>query len=117
MATKLGPDLDAMSVTELNTLIKDAIEKRDSKIAGEKTALIAEFRQRAAELGIAVEDIYPRGAESLGGRGRKQRKDAGNPVAAKYRGPNGEEWSGRGRRPAWLVEAIAGGQDISTFLL
>src|SRR3954454_1050448 len=33
---------------------------------------------------------------------RKTRADAGAPLPVKYRGPNGEAWSGRGIAPRWL---------------
>lgn len=35
----------------------------------------------------------------------------------KYRGPNGEEWSGRGRPAAWLAELEAGGRSREEFLV
>ena len=47
-----------------------------------------------------------------GGRSLKGRK-----VAAKYRGPSGETWAGRGARPVWLVAAIKGGKKIDDFLI
>ena len=37
------------------------------------------------------------------------------PAAVKYVGPNGEKWSGRGRSPAWMKEAIAGGRQQDEF--
>lgn len=45
----------------------------------------------------------------------KQRK----PVAIKYADPNnaGHTWSGRGRAPAWIVDAEAAGQSRTDFLV
>lgn len=45
----------------------------------------------------------------------KQRK----PAAIKYIDPNNAEhtWSGRGRAPAWIVEAEAAGQSRTEFLV
>jgi DNA-binding protein H-NS len=34
----------------------------------------------------------------------------GKKVAAKFRGPAGETWTGRGARPRWLVAALKGGK-------
>jgi DNA-binding protein H-NS len=39
------------------------------------------------------------------------------PVAAKYRGPNGEAWSGRGLTPRWLATLIAQGQTKEAFAI
>jgi DNA-binding protein H-NS len=41
----------------------------------------------------------------------------GRKVAAKYRGPSGETWSGRGLKPRWLVAAIKGGKKLEDFLI
>lgn len=38
-------------------------------------------------------------------------------VAAKYRGPNGETWSGRGSMPRWLAKLVADGKDKDSYLL
>ena len=38
-------------------------------------------------------------------------------VAAKYRGPNGETWSGRGLTPRWLVTLIAQGNNKEEFVI
>jgi DNA-binding protein H-NS len=47
----------------------------------------------------------------------KAAKKAGAQVAAKYRGPNGETWSGRGLTPKWLVSLVAQGQSKEAFLI
>jgi DNA-binding protein H-NS len=52
-----------------------------------------------------------------GTRARKPRDDIGAKQAAKYRGPNGEEWSGRGRTPDWLAALEAEGRGREEFLI
>ncbi|MFC0386763.1 H-NS family nucleoid-associated regulatory protein [Muricoccus vinaceus] len=46
---------------------------------------------------------------------RKPRSDLGQKVAAKYRGPDGGTWSGRGRKPGWLTQLEAQGRHQSEF--
>jgi DNA-binding protein H-NS len=41
----------------------------------------------------------------------------GKKVPAKYRGPSGETWAGRGAKPRWLVAAIKDGKKIDDFLI
>jgi DNA-binding protein H-NS len=41
----------------------------------------------------------------------------GGKVPAKYRGPNGETWSGRGKQPRWLAALVADGRTPSEFLI
>ncbi|KAB7649399.1 H-NS family nucleoid-associated regulatory protein [Sutterella seckii] len=41
-----------------------------------------------------------------------------NPVAPKYRNPeSGETWSGRGRTPVWMTQAIEQGSKKEDFLI
>jgi len=57
------------------------------------------------------------------GTGPKGKKTAargaakGAKVPAKYRGPNGEAWSGRGKQPRWLAALVAEGRTPSEFLI
>jgi DNA-binding protein H-NS len=38
-------------------------------------------------------------------------------VAAKYRGPNGETWSGRGLMPRWMATLVASGRTKEEFAI
>lgn len=41
----------------------------------------------------------------------------GTKVPVKYRDQAGNEWSGRGSKPRWLVAALDGGKSIESFLV
>ncbi len=119
-------DLDRMTVQQLTTLIAAAEAKRQDKLDDAKAALRAEMERKAAELGISADDLFSaagqqapaeQAATKNGTRTRKPRDDAGVKRAAKYRGPNGEEWSGRGRTPNWLAALEAEGQKREEFLI
>ncbi len=114
-------DLDGMTVAEL-TALRDAAEaKRLEKLDEAKNVVLAETRARLAELGLTLEAVLPASAgpppagSGQGGQGRKKRRDAGQPLAAKYRGPSGETWSGRGRIPKWLQTLEAEGRSREEF--
>lgn len=47
--------------------------------------------------------------------GRKVGKKVGAKVPAKFRGPNGEVWSGRGLTPRWLATLVAEGKSKESF--
>jgi DNA-binding protein H-NS len=69
--------------------------------------VIAEIREKMKAYGLTAQDI--------GGAGRK-RSSGGAAKTVKYRGPNGETWSGgRGRKPRWVTEALAKGKKIEDF--
>jgi DNA-binding protein H-NS len=87
--------------------------------------LLAEAeRMREQEIADAISDIrgkirlYGLTAQDLGlapsGPGRGKAKSA--PAAVKYRGPNGETWSGgRGRKPGWVTKALKDGRSLEEF--
>ncbi len=119
-------DLDRMTVQQLTTLIAAAEAKRRDKLEDAKVALRTEMERRAAELGIAPDDLFSAAGQQApaeqaagknGRRARKPRDDIGAKRAAKYRGPNGEEWSGRGRTPNWLAALEAEGRGREEFLI
>jgi len=106
--------LPSLSMEELG-LLSDAIAKaREDMATAGRAALLEEFRLKAERLGVSIEELVGTGTpEGL----RSQRSDAGKKVAAKYRGPNGEEWTGRGRMPNWLAAMEAEGRSRDEFLI
>ncbi|TPG53624.1 hypothetical protein EAH89_15545 [Roseomonas nepalensis] len=114
MATKLNVDLEALSVQELTKLIDEAQTKLADKREGAKAALLEEMASKAAELGMSLEALVGKspGPQS---KMRKVRADSGKPVPARFRGPDDSTWSGRGRMPKWLSEAIERGKKKEDF--
>ena len=48
---------------------------------------------------------------------KRKGKLKGSKVAAKYKGPNGETWSGRGLKPRWMTAAIKAGSKQEDFAI
>jgi DNA-binding protein H-NS len=104
----------------------EKLQKQANEIKSKEfTATVHEIRAKMQAFGITVKDLQ----STKGGRGKaksslsktpkvakvpKVRK-ASAPVAAKYRGPNGESWSGRGLMPKWLSALVAQGQSKESF--
>lgn len=108
-------DLDGMTVAEL-TALRDAAEaKRLEKLEDAKTAVIERARAEIEQLGLSFESVFPKVAQSPAGSSRRTRRDAGEPVPVKFRGPSGETWSGRGRMPKWLQALEAEGKSRADF--
>ncbi len=112
-------DLDRMTVPQLTALIAAAEAKRRDKLEDAKATLRVEMERKAAELGISAGELFPPAARQATTeqrtRGRKPRSDTGAKPAVKYRGPGGEEWSGRGRTPRRLVALEAEGRNREEF--
>ena len=107
-------DLDNLSTEELTQLIQDAEAKRAEKQEGARTALIEEMTAKAAALGMSLDALIGKQVAPRSNV-RKVRGDTGKPIAAKFRSPDGETWSGRGRMPKWLTRATVEGKTKEDF--
>ncbi len=107
--------LDQLSAAELTALVERAEAKRREKLDAAKEEVLSEARARLAELGLTLEDALASAFSPAGTQGRKRRSDGGSKVPAKYRGPSGEEWTGRGRAPKWLTVLEAEGKKREDF--
>jgi DNA-binding protein H-NS len=105
--------LEDLDVATLTDVIERATELRSSRMEEARAALKAETAAKAKELGLSVEDLFgretPRRGGATGRRGRKPAR-AKAPTDVKFRSPQGETWSGRGRPPRWIVDLEAKGQ-------
>ena len=89
---------------------REALDKQIEELRqAELRSAIEQVRQLIAEWRLTAEDC---GFKSAAVSGSKKAKSA---VAAKYRGPNGETWSGRGRAPKWLEALEAQGRQRGEF--
>ena len=103
--------LNRLSPAGLADVISKAREKQQERQEEAKAALLAEFRQKAASLGLQVNlDLLETPAPT-----RRRRSDAGQILPVRYRGPNGETWSGRGHPPNWLTGLEAVGRSREEF--
>ncbi len=84
-------------------------------LRGEVDAVLSgKVKQERADLERKLSSLARFGAKS-NRRGRHAM--AGKKVAPKYRGPNGETWSGRGLMPKWLSQAVKDGKKKERFLI
>ncbi len=91
-------------------LEKEIEEARKAELADaivRTKQLIAEHGLTAADLGFKVAGLT---AGAVVGKARAR-------VAVKYRGPNGETWSGRGKAPNWLTSLEAQERHRNEFLV
>jgi DNA-binding protein H-NS len=105
----------------------EKLQKQASEIkAKEFNSTVQDILAKMQAFGITVKDLQSAkpAKPPKGGRGKKAlasgkpvkvSKKVGVTVAAKFRGPNGETWSGRGLTPKWLAALIAQGQSKESF--
>ena len=101
------PKIDSLSYAELLKLeerIKAAIATRkaeDAKVTKE------ELKAMAAKAGFDLDELF-------GKRGPKRGKGA-----PRYRNPKNpaQTWTGRGRKPNWLIDAVKRGGKLDSFAI
>jgi DNA-binding protein H-NS len=113
--------LESLNIGELRRVIAFAEVRIREREVSEKAAAREELQKLAQERGFSMADLFANLApHAPAKRGRKpggEGKSERAPVEAKYRGPNGETWSGRGRLPKWLHAAEAEGKSRDSFLI
>jgi DNA-binding protein H-NS len=111
--------------------IQSQIEKLQKQATEIKTKefdkTVKEIRSKMQAFGITVKDLQLGKSSGKGGaKGKPGRKPAAangakkatrQPVAAKYRGPEGEIWTGRGLTPRWLTTLVAQGRTKEEFAI
>lgn len=97
-----GIDLSKLSILELETLAREVETEITNRRAAEKERVLQQMRELAASVGMTLEELL-----------REQRTPAVT-AAPRYRHPDDPSltWSGRGKRPAWVNEALAAGKTL-----
>ena len=99
--------LDKLSYVQLLSLQKRVEEAISEKRVADAQATKEQLRQMAEKAGFDIRELY-------GKRGSP--KGTG---VAKYRNPKdaSQTWTGRGRKPNWLVDAVKKGAKIDSFAI
>jgi len=111
----------------------EKLQKQAAEIkAKEFDKTVKEILAKMQAFGITLKDLQRAAGKTWAGRGqggaaatgkraagkraaKKVARRAGRAVAAKYRGPSGETWSGRGLTPRWLAALVAQGHPKEEF--
>jgi len=101
-------DLSKYSSQELEKLAREARDLAVAKKEEEKKQLRAEVVKRIRDAGFTIEEIFS-------AKSAPAKKSVTSVV--KYRDPAdpSRTWTGRGRKPGWLVEAESAGRSLQEF--
>ena len=98
-------NLKSMSAAQLIDLRGDIDRVLAAKVSAERK-----------ELQAKLDKLEQFGGKGRAGRGRSHPLKGGK-VAPRFRGPEGETWSGRGLRPKWMTALIAQGHKPEEFAI
>lgn len=119
------------SLVELQAQIED-LQKQASVVRTKQyDKAVADIVATMKALGISLGEVSKSLARKSAGRPKKvaasakralnakkkstRPKMARKPVPVKFKGPNGETWTGRGKQPVWLRELVKAGRKIEEF--
>ncbi|WP_352339028.1 H-NS histone family protein [Psychrobacter sp. 16-MNA-CIBAN-0192] len=107
MTNSAAINLESLNVDELRAITETAQQLIHQKQHQSLFEAYIQFEQIAKESNSTIEEILKAG-ESL----EKKR-------SIKYRNTanSDETWTGRGRKPTWLVEALAAGSKLEDFAI
>lgn len=102
MAKGNSIDLSKLSIEDMEALAKDIEIEISSRREAERERVLSQMRELAASIGTTPEELFRRAGK------------VADVVAVKYRNPDNpaQSWSGRGKRPQWVVEALAAGKSL-----
>lgn len=107
--------------------LQEQIAALEAKSRAMHEALLADeikaIKTKIKELGLKPSQLFSAAvlasdgdSPSMGEKITKATKWSKEPAIVKYRGPNGETWSGgRGRKPTWIQSILDAGGDIEAF--
>lgn len=120
---------DMSNLIEIQSQI-EKLQKQASEIkAREFGKTVQDILVKMQAFGITLKDLQPSKVRGTKGKSKtattvksavskaQKKEKVAAVVAAKYRGPNGETWSGRGLTPRWLAALVAQGQAKEEFAI
>ncbi len=113
------------NLIDIQTQIEKLQKQANDIKAREFDKTVQEILAKMQAFGITLKNLQPkkgaRAAKASSAAGKLAKKGAPKKpvtsVAAKYRGPEGQTWTGRGLTPRWLASLVAEGRSKEDFAI
>lgn len=100
--------MESMTLEQIQAQIADLKKREAEIIAKERDGAIQEIRNLVRKYDVVPDEVF--------GKGKKVPKAKGkNPP--KYQSPDGRTWTGIGKKPSWIAEALERGESLDKFLI
>jgi len=94
---------------QAEALMQQAEEARKKEIA----EVVADIKTKMQEYGITASDL----GIAVSGKRASKKVGSSTPAVVRYKNDKGETWSGMGRQPKWMKEAIEEGKSKEDFVV
>jgi DNA-binding protein H-NS len=112
-------NLSNYNLAELKGLQFDIEKEIKSRQQDEVRKAREQILAIAQDVGVPVADLIAKasGGKNGGGKNGGAKKGSGQQGQARFRNPSDESqtWTGRGRQPKWIAEAVSGGKSLDDF--
>lgn len=99
-------DLSKLSLEELQGLARDIEQEIIGRREADRERVLAQMRELAASVGLSLEELLKQE------RGRERARVPGTSVRFRHPENTALTWSGRGKRPQWIIEWLASGRTL-----
>lgn len=99
-------DLTKLTIEELQLLARDIEQEIISRREQDRERVLAQMRELAGSLGMSLEEVLRQE------RGRERARVPGTSVRFRHPENTVLTWSGRGKRPQWIIEWLASGRTL-----
>ena len=109
--TLINEIMDLLTAQELGQVRESADKKRAGKLKEARASFISQMREGAKQLDLTFTEIL-----EMETRPKIRTRGESGQVKVKYRSPDNQMWSGRGRVPVWLRKLEEQGRSREEFL-
>lgn len=99
---------------ELRAQAQELMDKANQMEAEEQQKLFDGIVDRLSKAGYTIQDFISHMSPKSSG---KKKPSLGSKLPVKYSDGKGNDWTGRGRNPQWLVQAVEAGKKKEDFLV
>jgi DNA-binding protein H-NS len=104
----MSTNIESLDITQLQELTQKAEIKKREKVDTAYQQLLS----IAESVGLSLDELIEYGQQT-------HKTTAKRSVAPRYRNPadDGQTWTGRGKQPRWVVDALSAGKTLDDLLI
>jgi DNA-binding protein H-NS len=97
---------------DIERFLKELVAEQKKRQGEKRQALKTRIQDMVKQEGLSLADLFPQAGKT---RGRPKAKPQGEAPRVKYRNPAdaSQTWTGTGRKPAWVRDALASGKTLA----